>query len=138
MRKAAVAAQKDLVASQVHGGIGQAMKDIVSLQLKAVRGCMQLLYWLVKREVPHTRNYASLLALVEDLGCDYFKVLKVGRNATYTSPEIVAEFLDVMAANVKESVVKSIAKCESFALMCDESTDIGVFKQLVTYVRSNM
>ena len=33
---AAAAAQKDLVASQVHGGIGQAMKDAVSLQLKAV------------------------------------------------------------------------------------------------------
>ena len=72
---------------------------------------------------------------MEDLGCDYFKVLKVGRNATYTSPEIVAEFLDVMAANVKESVVKFIAKCESFTPMCDESTDIGVLKQLVTYVQ---
>ena len=80
---------------------------------------MQLLYWLVKKKIPHTRNYASLLALVEDLGCDYFKVLKVGCNATYTSPEIVAEFLDI-------TVVKSIAKCESLALMCDESTDVGV------------
>ena len=102
----------------------------MSLQLKAVCGCMQPLYWLVKREIPHTRNYASLLGLVEDLGCVYFKALKVGRNATYTSPEI-----DIMAASVKEFVVKSVTKCESFTLMCDESRDIGVLKQLITYIK---
>ena len=96
---------------------------------------MQPLYWLVKREIPHTRNYASLLGLVEDLGCDYFKALKVGRNTTYTFPKIVAEFRDIMGASMKESVVKSVTKCESFALMCDESTDIEVLKQLITYVR---
>ena len=101
------------------------MKDAVSLQLKAVHGCMQRLYWLVKREIPHTRNYASLLVLVEELGCDYFKALKIGHNATYISPEVVGEFLDIIAASVKECAVKSVAKCESFALMCDESTDIG-------------
>ena len=65
MPAAAITAQNNLLAPQVNGGIGQAMKDAVSLQLKAVRGYMQLLYWLVKREIPHTRKYASLLALVK-------------------------------------------------------------------------
>ena len=74
------------------------------------------LYVLVgeKRDSSHK----DLCQFTEDLGCDYFKVFKVGSNATYTSPEIVAEFLDIMAVNVK---VKSITKCESFTLMCDES-----------------
>ena len=97
----------------------------------AVQSCMWLYATFVL--IPHTRNYASLLALVEDLGCDYFKVLKAGHNATYTSPEIVAGFL---AADVKESVVKSVAKYESFTVMCDESTDIGVLKHLEPYARA--
>ena len=71
MHKAALAAERDRVASTANGGIRQAMENTVSLQTKAVQGCMQLVYWLVKQEVPHHTNYSSLLKLVEDLGCDY-------------------------------------------------------------------
>ena len=135
MHAAAVSAQMDRVASRVDGGIQQSMRDGVSLQTKVVRGCMELLYWQVKRDIPHSRNYASLLELVEDLGCTYFKALKVGRNATYTSPEIVAEFLQIMASTVKKEILQAVNESESYALMCDESTDISVLKKLVTYVR---
>lgn len=63
------------------------------------------------------------------------KALNVGRNETYRSPEIIAKFLDIMAASVKASVVNSVADCESFAFMCDESINVEVLKQLVMYVR---
>ena len=135
MHLAAIAAEADHAAAQVTGGIQQAMKDAISLQTKAVRGCLELVYWLVKREIPHTANYSSLLSLVEDLGCEYFSALKVGRNATYSSTIILDEFLDILAAMVKESVLERVKAADTFALMCDESTDIGVLEQLVTYVR---
>ena len=74
---------------------------------------MQLVYWLVKQEVPHHTNYSSLLKLVEDLGCDYFKALKISQNATYTSNRILSEFIDVHSTLVKEPIVAATQKVES-------------------------
>ena len=132
MHKAAVAAERDRIASRTDGGIRQAMEETVSLQTKAVLRCFQVVYWLVKQELPHHTNYTSLLKRVEDLGCDYSKALKVGRNATYTSNRILDEFLDILSAMVKEHIVATAQETESFALMCDESTHVGVLKQLAT------
>ena len=41
----------------------------------------------------------------------------------------------MLSTLVKEPIVTATQKAESRALMCDESTDIGVLKRLVTYVR---
>ena len=41
-------------------------------------------------------------------GCEYFKALKVGKNAKCTSPQIVAEFLEIMAGIVEENVVENL------------------------------
>lgn len=46
-------------------------------------------------EILHT-TYPHLLTLAQNLGCDYFKALDVGKNAKYTSPQIVGEFLEMM------------------------------------------
>ena len=52
------------------------------------------------RKCPHN----NLLKLAQSLGCDYFKALNVGCNATYTSPQIVGEFLEVNDGIVLEEV----------------------------------
>ena len=73
--------------------ISQAFSDTFSIEMKAAVGCLKCVYWLCKREIAHTTTYPELLALAQSLGCDYFKALNVGHNATYISPQIVARLL---------------------------------------------
>ena len=73
-----------------------------------------------------------MLALAEKLN---FKTLRVGKNANYTSPQIVSEFLDVINGIVEEEVLNNMKGSASFAIMVDESTNVGVLKQLVLYGR---
>ena len=79
-------------------------------------------------------NYISTFA--ESFGCRYFEALKVGRNAKYTSPQIVGEFLEIIDAIVNEAVLHAMKNCRVFSIMVDESTDISVQKQLVLYGRT--
>ena len=117
------------------GGIQQAFQDVVSLEMKAVIGCCKCVLFLCKQEIAHTTTYPQLLALAESLGCDYFRALNVGKNAKYTSPQIVAEFLEALNAHVEEKVVMGVKQSTYFSLMVDESTDISILKHLVLYGR---
>ena len=83
---------------------------------------------------PHT--YPHLLSLAESLGCHYFESVKVGRNAKYTSPQIVGEFFEIIDSIVNEAVLHDMKQCRFFSIMVDESTDVGVQEQLVLYGRT--
>ena len=112
------------------GGIRQALQDAVTLEMKAAVGCCKC---SCANEKSLTQPpYPHLLTLVENLGCEYLKALNVGRNAKYTSPQILAEFLEVINSLVEEEVLQSV-KASSF--MVDESTDVSILKQLVLYGR---
>ena len=115
------------------GGIRQAFQDAVSLEMKAAIGCCKCIYFLCKQEIAHTTTYPHLLTLAESLGCEYFKDLNVGRNAKYTSPQIVAEFLGIMNDLVEEDVLVNLKASSFYSLMVDESTDVSILKQLVLY-----
>ena len=123
-------------ASLQAGGIPRAFDESCTLEMKAAIGCCKCIYWLCKQEVSHTTTYPHLLSLAENLGCDYFKALRVGQNAKYTSPQIVAEFLDVMNCVVEEEVLSDMKGSSSDSVMADESTDVSVLKQLVLYGRA--
>ena len=116
--------------------ISQAFSDTFSIEMKAAFGCLKCVYWLCKQEIAHTTTYPELLALSRSLGCDYFKALNVGRNATYTSPQIVAEFLEVIDGMVLEDVLHDMQESTAFSIMVDESTDVSILKQLVIYGRA--
>ena len=96
-------------------GIQHAFQDVVTLEMKAVIGCCKCIHFLCKQEISHTTTYPHLLTLVESLGCEYFRVLNIGRNAKYTSPQIVAEFLEVLNDLVEEKVLRDI-KASSFTV----------------------
>ena len=94
------------------GGIRQAFQDAVTLEMKAAVGCCKCIYFLCKQEIAHTTTYPHLLlTLAENLGCEYLRALNVGRNAKYTSPQILAEFLGVINSLVEEVLqsVKQVA-----------------------------
>ena len=71
-------------------------------------GALKAVYWLAKEEIAHTTKYASLIDLAKSLGCDYLKELNVGRNATYTSEMIIAEFLKCLPSVIEERLSSSI------------------------------
>ena len=81
---------------EASGGIRQTFHDAITQEVKAAIGCCKCVYFLCKQGIAHTTTYPHLLTLVESLGCEYFKVLNVGKNAKYTSPQIVADFLDII------------------------------------------
>ena len=114
----------------------RAFREGFSREAKAAIGCCTCLYWLCKQEISHTTTYPSLIALAKNLGCEYFKALNVGRNAKYTSPQIIADFLEIMDSQVAKSVLKDMKTSGVFSLMIDESTDVSVLKQLVLYGRT--
>ena len=60
----------------------------------------------------------------------------MGKNAKYTSPQIVAEFLDIMNDLVEEEVLCDVKGSGFYSVMVDESTDVSVLKQLVLYGRA--
>ena len=56
---------------------------------------------------------------------NYFKALNVGQNAKYTSPQIVADFLDVINGVVEEEVLSDMKGSSSYSVMADESTNVS-------------
>ena len=132
MHKGAVVAAAEVSC----GGIPRKFKAAETAEMQAAIGCCKCIYWLCKHEISHTTTYPHLLSLAENLGCRYFESLKVGRNAKYTSPQIVGEFLEIIDAIVNEAVLHDMKQCRFFSIMVDESTDVGVLKQLVLYGRT--
>lgn len=69
-----------------------------------------------------------------DLGCNYLKELHSAGNATYSSTQIIGEFLQSISRQVEEDTLQQLALSTYFSIMTDESTDISVLKQLVLVV----
>lgn len=57
----------------------------------------------------------------------------VGKNAKYTSPDVVNEIQQVLSRCIKSDIRDEIQKSPYFAIMIDESTDIATTKALIVY-----
>ena len=137
MHKTAVLLECERLASEKTGGIIQAFSEAASTERKTALGlgAMKCLYWLAKNEIAHTTKYVLLLQLALDLGCTYFTDLRQGANATYTSERIIQEFLSTLASQIESNQISQFQFSSYVALMCDETTDISVLKQMVIYGR---
>ena len=93
------------------------------------------MYFLTKREIPHSTNFSALIDLAISLGCDYLWELHRGGNATYRSEQIIAEFVECLSSTIQENVLSKMHQSKSISIMVDESTDVSVLKQLVLYGR---
>ena len=134
----ATAVERERLYTTSDGCIRQALQTTVSLQKKAISGSMRILYWLAKEEVAHFIKFDSLRQLCSDLGCEYFRELNMGGNAKYNSNRMIEEWLSIMSNVIEEDLLKLIQVSPVIALialMCDESTDISVSKELILYVR---
>lgn len=62
---------------------------------------LELVYWLAKEDV----KYASLMKLCINLGAEYLRELNIGRNATYTSEQIIiGVLLECIVAVIVEEI----------------------------------
>ena len=131
MHKEAEELEAARLASQKDGGIRQAFSSRIMIQRKALIGALKLMYWLAKQEVAHTTKFTSLKDLAIQLGCDYLNELSLGRNAQYTSEQIISELLSCLSLVIEQQILSDMQSSDRFALMTDESTDIAILKQLV-------
>ena len=112
------------MASQRDGGLRQAFSARVTVQRKALIGALNLMYWLAKQEIAHTTKFNSLKDLAIQLGCDYLRELSLGKNAQYSSEQIISELLQSLSLVIEEKILSDLQSS-------DESTDIAILKQLV-------
>lgn len=69
------------------------------------------------------------------MGGTDLKALRKAGNAKYTSERIIQEMLDVLSNTVQEEILEEVHASSMISILCDESTDIAVTKQLVVYIR---
>lgn len=101
----------------------------------AVQAGMQIVYWLVESEVALFTKFESLKELCIDLDAEVLRDLEKGKNSKYSSNRIIDEWLHVIASIIREDVKEDLRKCLNMGLMCDESTDVSVTKQLIVFAR---
>ncbi len=135
MHQLALRREHERLSSDSDGGIRQAFSNSLAAQRRAAIGAMKCLYWLAKNEIPHTTKYVPLIKLASNLGCTYFDSLHRGGNASYTSERIIQEFLRVLSSQIEASKLDEVHSSQYVGLMCDETTDISILKQLVIYGR---
>jgi hypothetical protein len=95
--KEAVEMEVSLRASKNDGGIEGALDSVVSAQRKAFIGALKCMYFLTKREIPHTTNFGPLLDLAKSLGVEYLNDLYV---ASYRSERFMQEIVSALGETV--------------------------------------
>ena len=127
--------EAQLCLSRKDGGIEQAFATVESAERKAMIAAMKCLYWLCKQEIPHTTNYMPLLELAKSIGATYLNDLNLGGNAHYTSERFMQEAVISLGDVVNRRIFDDLRSSPFFALMCDETTDVAVIKEVIIYSR---
>ena len=127
--------EAQLCISARDGGLQQSFTVVESAERKAMKAAMKCLYWLAKQEIPHTTNFVGLLELAKSLGATYLNDLNVGGNAHYTSERFMQEALTSLGEVISKKIFNELRASPYFSLMCDETTDVAVVKEVIIYAR---
>ncbi|KAJ8050239.1 hypothetical protein HOLleu_03362 [Holothuria leucospilota] len=90
----------------------------------------QCLYWLAKRNIPHSTNFEPLLDLLTQLGLDIKAKICKGANATYTSDTAIKEILMCLSEVIEAEILDDLRKNQYYSLMFDETTDVSTIEQI--------
>ena len=127
--------ETQLCLSRKDGGIEQAFCVVESAERKAMKAAMMCMYWLAKQEIPHTTNFVGRIQLAQSLGATYLTDLNLGGNAHYTSERFMQEAITSLGEVISISIFDKVRSSPFFALMCDETTDIAILKEVIIYAR---
>ncbi|XP_078000900.1 zinc finger protein 862-like [Glandiceps talaboti] len=116
------------------GGITDAIQRVVTLEMEALIGALRCVYFLMKRELPHTTNLVPLLDLVKSLGCSYLDCLQsTERNHSYTSERTIQEMVWSIGEVIRSDVLSAVQKSKFLSVLIDETTDVAILKQMILY-----
>lgn len=62
-------------ASEESGGIRAALQESISQEGRAMIGAFKCMYFLTKKELPHTTTFSELVDLAINVGSDYLRAL---------------------------------------------------------------
>ncbi|XP_076078789.1 zinc finger protein 862-like [Mytilus galloprovincialis] len=127
--------ERDSLISKTTGGIGQALDTVVTLERRAFIAALRCMYFLLKKEIPHTSNFGDLLDLVKENGCSYLDTLNVEGRVKYQSQRAIQEMVWCLGETIREDVVAKVGQSSFYSILIDETTDISVLKQLIIYVK---
>ena len=95
---------------------------------KAFMDGLRCMYYLNKKEIAHTTNFASLKELGVLLGNDSLPLLQKGANVNYNSEQAMAEMVE--AIGLEEQFLREVQASPYYSIIIDEATDISVTNQL--------
>ena len=111
--------------SALHKGYMERVKCFDETVAQRIR----IIYWLVKEEIAN-RKLESLQNLINDVG-ENEKL----RAFKHTSSTAVSEFIQLISSHLSNQIVSEAKLSIFWSSMVDESTDISVFQQYVTFIR---
>ena len=92
------------------------------------------LYFLVPSSLHASNTLMEMFLFSCFTGFSLYRELNMGSNAKYNSNRMIEEWLSIMSNVIEDDLLKLIQVSPTIALMCDESTDISVSKELILYV----
>ncbi len=91
---------------------------------------LRCMYFLNKKEIAHTTNFADLKALCVLLGNETLLFLTKGANLNYQSEQTMAEMVEAIGVSLEEQILLDVSASPYFSIIIDKATDISVSKQL--------
>ncbi|XP_045172112.2 uncharacterized protein LOC123534103 [Mercenaria mercenaria] len=100
----------------------------------AVIAALKNVYFSAKQNLP-----SSVVPALNDLcirqGVSQLSDLKVDSHTTYEHNTSIGEFQDCLADVLREDLLVKVKQSGKFSLMFDETTDISVHQNLISYIR---
>ena len=88
------------------------------------------MYFLMKREIAHTTNFAELQALCVLLGNTTLPTLQKAKNLNYLSKQTMGDMVAAIGLALEADILKQVRSSPYYSIIIDEATDISVTKSL--------
>ncbi|XP_033729785.1 SCAN domain-containing protein 3-like [Pecten maximus] len=103
---------------------GEAQATSVSTSTeKAVRDALKVLFYIVQNNLS-LDLFSSMVDMCIDVGSPTLQHLRLAKNASYTSWDIVQELLSFLSEEVQRTVLTEIRQSPCYGLMVDEVCDV--------------
>ncbi|KAL5021839.1 hypothetical protein ScPMuIL_000994 [Solemya velum] len=112
-----------------------ALQKTIIVERQAFTAAARCMYFLMRKEIPHTYNFADLIELARKIGCTYLNTLQVEGNIKYQSFRTMQEMVWCLGETVKELIVEKLRSARYFSVLIDETTDVFILKQLIIYTK---
>ncbi len=129
-------------AADIHCQVNAHHRQVIELNRGGLESIIRCLLLCARNNIPlrgHRRddgNFAAILAhrAETDVALQQF-LQNVPRNASYQSPEVQNELLNICAHELRGQIVADCNRAGMFALMADECTDVASREQISLCVR---